>query len=368
MVFSLYKLIYIYNEVNVKENITKNKLFWILQVSGWVLLFLLYQILYYRNYIDDFSKIASLFISYFTGFLISLVLREAYKNLNYFDKTIPKILTAILFGSLIFANIWFWFDIGVTYLLGFSSQVYEQLTINRYLSYVWSNSFVLFAWSSLYFGIKLWYQFQTQLKKTEEAESLAQKAQLQMLRYQLNPHFLFNSLNSIRALIEEDKKRAKEMITELSEFLRYSLLIKNNANVPFKEELEAIQHYLAIEKTRFEENLIIEYDIKPIAENFPVLSFLIHPIIENAIKYGMQTSQKPLKIKVDADVIDNKFILRICNSGNWIERNNSLYNSNGTGTGLENVKRRLENGFPKKHNFFIDKNENSVLVNIEIEN
>ena len=352
----------------MKENITKNKLFWILNISGWVLLFLLYQILYYRDSISDISKIASLFISYFTGFFISLVLRSSYKKLNYFSKPIPQILITILIGSLLLANIWFWVDVGLTHLLGFSSQVFSALNTNRYLSYVWSNSFVLFAWSSLYFGIKFWYQFQTQLKKTEEAESMAQKAQLQMLRYQLNPHFLFNSLNSIRALVEEDKKRAKEMITELSEFLRYSLLSKNNSNVSFKEELEAIQHYLAIEKTRFEENLIIEYDINPNAENFPVLSFLIHPIIENAIKYGMQTSPKPLKIKIDANVVNNKFILKINNSGRWIERNSDSFNANGTGTGLENVKRRLENGFPNKSKFFIDKNDDSVSVDIEIEN
>ncbi|MAT57300.1 MAG: hypothetical protein CMF23_04960 [Ignavibacteriae bacterium] len=363
-----FNLIYIYAEVNVKENITKNKLFWILNISGWILLYLLYQVLYYRSSIDDFSKIASLFISYLSGFLITLLVRVIYKKLNYVYKPIPQILIAILVSSVIFANFWFWFDIALTYLFGFSSQVFESLTINRYFSYIWSNSFVLFAWSSLYFGIKFWYQFQSQLKKTEEAESLAQTAQLQMLRYQLNPHFLFNSLNSIRALVEEDKKRAKEMITELSEFLRYSLLSKNNSNVPFKDELEAIRHYLAIEKTRFEENLIVEYDINPNAENFPVLSFLIHPIIENAIKYGMQTSTKPLKIKVSANVDNNKFILNISNSGNWFERDSDSFNLTGTGTGLDNVKRRLENGFPNKHKFFIDKNNGSVSVNIEIEN
>ncbi len=353
----------------MKKSITKDRLFWILQISGWVVFYLIYQLLYYREYLNDLSRMASIAASYVTGFAVSLTLRYLYKKLNYDIRSIPQILLIIIIASFLFANIWFWADIGLTYSVGAYSTVLENLNFSNYVSHIWSNTFVFVAWSSLYFGIKFWFDFQLQRNKTEQANALAQSAQLQMLRYQLNPHFLFNSLNSIRALVEEDKNRAKGMITELAEFLRYSLISKNYADVPFKDELDAMKHYLAIEQTRYEENLAVEYDIDPSAENYPVLSFLIHPIIENAIKYGMKTSSKPLRISISAKVIDDVFAVGICNSGRWIEReSDENKNSGSTGTGLNNVRRRLENAFPEKHKLIIDKGESQVCVKIEIKN
>ncbi len=203
-----------------------------------------------------------------------------------------------------------------------------------------------------------------QKERAEKADLLAHKAQLQMLRYQLNPHFLFNALNSVRALIESNKNTAKDVITELSEFLRYSLISRNMSNVPLKDEIEAIKHYFTIQKIRYEERLEVNFDIKPDADEFPVLSFLVHPIIENAVKYGMETSPMPLKIGISARVDGNKLILDVSNSGRWVEKSGN--NNSGTGTGLENVQQRLENAFPGHHKFEIIKNSDSVHVRIEI--
>ncbi len=350
----------------MQSSITKNRLFWILQISGWVVFYLIYQLLYYREYLGDLSRVASIVSSYISGFAVTLLLRELYKKFNYDIRSIPQILLIITIASFVFANIWFWVDIGLTHALGAYSTVLERLDVPRYISHIWSNTFVFVAWSSLYFGIKFWFDFQTQRTKTEQANALAQSAQLQMLRYQLNPHFLFNSLNSIRALVEEDKSRAKGMITELAEFLRYSLISKNYSDVPFKDELEAMKHYLAIEKTRYEENLEVHYEIDPSAENYPVLSFLIHPLIENALKYGMQTSPKPLQITISAKVKNNVFNVEICNTGKWLENGNK--NNESTGTGLENVRRRLSNAFPERHKLIINKSDSKVCVIIEIDN
>lgn len=347
---------------------TKNKLFWILQISGWVTLYLIYLILYYRDYLLDVPRMAALFTSHLSGFVVTILLRYVYRRFKYDIKSIPQILLVILIASLIFANIWFWADVAFTYISGAYFTNFRNFTLANYVNYIWSNTFVFVAWSSLYFGIKFWFDFQEQRNRTEQANMLAQTAQLQMLRYQLNPHFLFNSLNSIRALVEEDKQRAKGMITELSEFLRYSLVSKNYSNVPFNDELDAMKHYLAIEKTRYEENLMIEYKIDPSAENYPVLSFLIHPIIENALKYGMQTSVMPLRLTISANVRDDTFCVEICNSGKWIQRENSNHSSESTGTGLENVRRRLVNAFPGKHNLTINKTDGKVCVKIEIQN
>ena len=150
----------------------------------------------------------------------------------------------------------------------------------------------------------------------------------------------------------------------LSEFLRYSLLSKNYKNVPLKEELKAIEHYFKIEKKRFEEKLQVTFNIDDKSEEFPVLSFLVHPLVENAVKFGMQTSKMPLQINLNSKVEKDALIIEVQNSGKWVEHNSQ--NSNGTGTGLKNVRERLENAFPENYNFDIKKSENQVSVIIKI--
>lgn len=363
------KVIFIYLLLELKiiiMNTRKNKkLFWKLQISGWILLFFIYLLLYYRTKFDNSDVLIGLSVTYFSGFFVTLLLRKVYQFTNYKTRSIKSISIIIIIGTVITANVWFWLDTALSHLALGNVQALATLNFNRYLSWIWSNSFVVFLWSALYFSIKLWDEWLSEKLRAEKANSLAHKAQLQMLRYQLNPHFLFNSLNSIRALIEEDKSRAKSMITELSEFLRYSLLNKNLSDVPLRNELEAMKHYFSIEKTRFEEKLEVTFQVDLETENLIVPSFLIHPLIENAIKYGMKTTSLPLKILIKASLEINNLCIEVCNSGNWIE---SKQDNNSTGTGLENVKQRLENAYPNNHSFEIVKNSNSVCVKITIMN
>jgi LytS/YehU family sensor histidine kinase len=167
--------------------------------------------------------------------------------------------------------------------------------------------------------------------------------------------------------VEADKETAKQIITELSEFLRYSLISMNLHDVPLKDEIEAIKHYFAIQQIRYEEKLQVNYNIQQEAEEFPVLSFLVYPVIENAVKYGMQTSPMPLRIDMKARVENNKLIISVSNTGRWVESPEMAnHDETGTGTGLENVKQRLENAFPGSHSFEIIKGDSIVTVRIEI--
>ena len=348
-------------------NKSKNKMFWTLQITGWTLVFLLYLVVYYRNRITDPKVFVGLFLTYFTGFIISLLLRYFYKKINYKSRSILHLSITVLVGTFIASNIWRWLDMLVSLPLHGLDALKDWMHLEAYIRSIYSLSWELFLWSTLYFVIKFWQEWVLEKERTEKANALAQSAQLQMLRYQLNPHFLFNSLNSIRALIEEDKASAKAMITELAEFLRYSLVSKNYSDVPLNEELEAIRHYLAIEKKRFEEKLQIKFDIDPMAEDYPVLSFLIHPLVENAIKYGMQTSPIPLVIQIKADIVNGSLVLEVCNSGKWVESSSVKEQKHiGTRTGLENIRQRLDNAFPNNHRFNVIKNEKSVRVKIEI--
>jgi len=342
--------------------------FWILHILGWLAYAGSSALMSYRGRWTDVPALLLFLVPYLGGFLTCLPLRYVFKKIRFHERSLAFFILTALTTSFIGTQLW----MGISYLLGFvieSPNHPPMPFLQVYLTYIMNGGIPLLGWTSLYFGIKIRREWKRQEQRTEQANSLAQAAQLQMLRYQLNPHFLFNAMNSIRALIDEDDAKAREMITELSEFLRYSLVSKNYSNVPLKDEIEAVQHYLAIQKKRYEDKLEIQCDIEPEAGEFPVLSFLIHPLIENAIKYGMRTSPMPLRIRLTAAVRDGVLRVEVRNTGQWLDpaREDKEPMPAGTGTGLDNVRRRLENVFPGRHRFDIFEKEGSVTVRLEIE-
>jgi LytS/YehU family sensor histidine kinase len=247
---------------------------------------------------------------------------------------------------------------------GFVNNLKENLSIlstnARIFKRTFQMAYPLLIWSLMYVALKIWFELVVEKEKREKAFLLAQQAELKMLRYQLNPHFLFNSLNSIQALIFENQHMADKMLTELSEFLRYTLSHANKTYVPFKDELEAVQRYLTIEKIRYEEKL--EYSIKCSEEagNYQVLSFLIQPLIENAIKHGIKTSAIPLQIGINGTVTNNSLMIEISNTGKWLQNKNE-------GTGIANLKERLENAYENRHAFKMFEKDGKVTVQLSIE-
>ena len=344
----------------------KLSLFWVLQISGWFLYGVIYYLIYYSYKDLDLANTIGFSVTYMVAFLVTIIMRKIYQRLDYQHRSILNVSGIVILTSVFFAVIWVYLDRFVSYpIYGIEKfqRALDKITMRNNISQIYWNSFILFTWSTLYFLINFWRQWNEQLLRTEKAELLAHSAQLQMLRYQLNPHFLFNSLNSIRALILEDQGKARDMVTELAELLRYSLVSKNNGDVPFSEEITAIKHYFAIEEKRYEENLQVSFEIDPLAEEYPIPSFLVHPLVENAVKYGMKTSNMPLKIKILARVKDNELSIVVRNSGSWLsddadDRNRPA----GTGTGLKNVKERLENRFPGNYELTTSEEDGCVVI------
>ncbi len=223
----------------------------------------------------------------------------------------------------------------------------------------------LLLWSFLYFAVEYWLSWNEQEDRLARASALAQTAQLEMLRHQLNPHFLFNALNSIRALIDEDAEKAREMITQLSGFLSYSLETGGYSDVPLRTELQAMDHYFAIQKKRYEDKLDVRFEIDPGAGEAGVLSFVIHPLVENAVKYGMNTSPMPLRIRIAAVVDGEMLTVTVSNTGRWIAPSGSGPGA-GTSTGLENVRKRLENAYPGRHSFQLFEKDGWVHVKLQM--
>ncbi len=354
--------------MNILTVKNKTRTFWLLQTTSWGVYWLFNLLIVHENALNRQSPVFFIwtFLAYFSGFWISLLLRWFYKKIKFKSRSLFGLSCVVLLGSFFASQIWMIVDQFLNLIFATPENPAIPFGTVYYISLTITWSLVLIAWSILYLSIKFWMEWQIQKEKTELANDLAHDAQMQMLRYQLNPHFLFNSLNSIRALIHEDRKNAKSMITELSEFLRYSLLSNNNENVPLRCELNAIKHYLAIEKKRYEEKLKVRFDVDPEAENFPVLSFLIHPIVENAIKYGMQTSHMPLELNISASRKGDCLKICICNSGSWLgSSSGDGKGKQGTRTGMENIRQRLENTFAGNYLFNVfEKNE---CVHVELE-
>jgi len=342
-------------------------LFWVFHVAGWLALTGAMAFFYYTDeWKNDPPLIYFLYI-YMVGFLFCFPLRFFYKKTGFHQRPWR---TSILIGavaSFVVANLWLVVEVLSSIFIMRESEGLQNIW-KLYVAAILSKVVPLLGWTSLYFGIKTWGEWKEQGERARTANALAQGAQLQMLRYQINPHFLFNAMNSIRALVDENEDKAREMITELSEFLRYSLISKDYADVPLREELEAIQYYFAIQKRRYEDKLDVRYDIQPQAAEFPVLSFLIHPLVENAIKYGMRTGPMPLIVHLAARLQDHSLVIEVRNTGKWVEPSPpESPDSLGTGTGLDNVRRRLENAFPDRHRIAIFEKDGSVHVQLTIQ-
>lgn len=337
--------------------------FWVLQLSGWAL----YGVLIYITFLTvvppsgRFSLLQVKISRTVAGFLLTSVMRPIYKYVGN-NRSVPFIALLILITSFAFGSLWpFGEQIGLG-LMNFG-QFGLRVNWTRYPVEVLDYSFTLIGWSALYFGIKYWQQWQSEHERMLKAETLANHAQLEMLRYQLNPHFLFNALNSIRASIDEDSQRAKRMVTEFSEFLRYSLLNNNSSLVDLRQEIEAIKNYLAIEKIRFEDKLDVTYDFEPGAEECQLPGFLIHPLVENAVKHGMTNNSQPLKICIAAKMRAGRLIVEIANTGQLKPQ----MNGGGTQIGLRNVRERLAKLYPDKSSFSLRQDGAWIRAKIEME-
>jgi two-component system LytT family sensor kinase len=200
-------------------------------------------------------------------------------------------------------------------------------------------------------------------KKAREArlESLVRETELKMLRSQINPHFLFNSLNSVSSLTVTDPEKARTMVIKLSDFMRYALSRKDEQPVSLRSELENLRLYLDIEKVRFGERLMTEETIDPSCLEVRVPVMLLQPLYENAVKHGVYESLEKVKISTSASIQEGYLVILISNN---FDPEGAP--AKGTGTGLLNVSRRLELTYGKKASLSTEKKDNVFTVKLYI--
>jgi two-component system, LytTR family, sensor kinase len=340
-------------------------LFWLLQLIGWTG-YTLDRWIQGPRYFFPVSVIYILL-----AFGLTLCLRPIYRRVWRASPSLLQVSLLVLLCSVAAGFLWLAVSDAVFWLTGIRGYK-PNLTWVGYLreTFIFTLShhkpFLFLSWSALYFGFKYWQEQQRQHEQALRAAALAKEAELQMLRYQLNPHFLFNTPNSASALIREDAARAEVMVNELSEFLRYALTGAKQPVAPLRDEIEAVRNYLAIEKIRFEDKLDARFEIAPEATEFRVPSLLLHPLVENAVKYGMQTSALPLRVEIKAWLEHGDLQLEVLNSGRWLAAAPNG-TRNGAGIGLHNVRQRLEQAFPQQHQFEVGEQNGQVRARLQIQ-
>ena len=226
---------------------------------------------------------------------------------------------------------------------------------------------VMIMWTALYYGVKYYRLLQEERARGLKSEAMAHEAQLKMLRYQLNPHFLFNTLNAISTLIlDKQNDLANTMMTRLSHFLRYSLDNDPMAKVTLAQEVEAMKLYLDIEKVRFAERLRLSFEIDREAEQAVIPSLLLQPLVENAIKYAIAHSVNGGTIRISARVFAGQLLLEVADDGPGIDETVKAKRTRN-GVGLANTRERLSELYGANHGFQLSKTDpHGLTISIRI--
>jgi two-component system LytT family sensor kinase len=341
----------------------KNRAFWILQSIGWIGYFFLRSLSGFANSMGWMWLVHTLLLTA-TGYSLTLLMASLFRRLIKMRPlwTLVLSLIAVMITSGAFSVIETWS------VATFLKPQLRPVGV-EYLGAILLNFSLLAAWSALYYGINYFLLLEEQIDQRERLESQASTAQLAMLRYQLNPHFLFNTLNSISTLVLlKQTERANAMLARLSSFLRYTLANEPTAKVTLAQEVETLKLYLEIEKMRFEDRLRPHFrvDADTIGARLP--SLLLQPLIENAIKYAVTPSENGADIWITAQREGQGVRLEVADNGD--AEAPELSASPSTGVGLANIRDRLSQAYGAAHRFETRTNDRggfSVIIDIPYE-
>ncbi|NKB32275.1 MAG: sensor histidine kinase [Pseudomonadales bacterium] len=340
--------------------------FWIFQLVGWavwVVILILLNLIFVPPALEFIFPLALVYcMNAAVAVLLTAGLRILYRFV--WEKGFVVRFLVAWFGSFFAAMLWQPFQnyvallpFGETMDLSAASleDIFDNLLVNSYP--------LMLLWSGFYFIIKYYQLFQIEKEKSLRSEALAHEAQLLMLRYQLNPHFLFNTLNAISTLVlSKATEQANEMVTKLSKFLRYSLDHSPLDRVSLAHELETSRLYLDIEKVRFADRLKLEFDIEPDAESALVPTMLLQPIIENSIKHGITKNEAGGTITIKARKKGRLLTLEVTDDGPGLSEEDADEKlSLSKGVGISNIRNRLQEIYGGDHELMFTNVEPSGL-------
>ncbi|SHM33380.1 Histidine kinase [Cyclobacterium lianum] len=314
----------------------KYKLYWLLQIFGWLSFALVN--LFFVSLARGITPIQigayfSLAIFYF---LSTHFFRFLIKNKNWLEYPLSRLISHVLIAVLVLSVLNTFAQIIINWIFG-TLHLMEDFRPLVLLANLFTSFLYYSLWSLLYFLFYFLDNYNSSLKYQARINEI----KLIHLRNQLNPHFIFNALNSIRALVDENPVKAKSAITQLSNILRYSLIMDKHKTIPLAEEMNTVRDYLNLESIRFEERLKVIYDIEKKAEQYRIPPMMLQTIVENGIKHGISNLIRGglIEVKCTIGLLDDLYIW-VRNSGQLKPQDASKKKSEGHG--ISNTVQRLK--------------------------
>lgn len=338
---------------------SQKRLYWLCQIFGWGAHFLNEVLVYTLQFSFDNQLIANALFNICISIGLTHGFRVIFNKYNWIQLPLPKLVFRILICIFVMTNLL----VGINLALD-AKYNYDVLSQNPILTlqYFVSLAEPLLIWFLIY----VFYHY-IDVLKSRELEKMQLKASIndaeaKVLRAQMNPHFMFNALNSIRALIVEDPERAKLSVTQLSNLLRSALLADRRTTVSLKEEIKTMEDYLALEKVRYEERLQIKWNIASATNNLQVPPMMLQTLVENAIKHGVQKALSWGFVEIETKLLANNLHITIRNTGKL-----KGTESKGSGFGLKNTQQRILLLYGSQATFKIfQETENEVSAQIII--
>jgi len=338
--------------------ISKKQAYWILQITGWSVYAFIWLVFLFIADEESWIKVINILLFALYFFFSTHLLRGIIIHKGWLTISLIRLIPRLLLTTFILAASHYVFSIIVGYALGIIDYESDFKPV-FIVAYVFSMMVFYLLWALIYFI----YHYFEKYNSTLKYEAAIYEFELNKLKSQLNPHFIFNALNSIRALVDEDPAKSKKAITQLSNILRNSLIMNKRKLIDFRDEIYTVRDYLELEAIRLEERLEVNLDIDPATESFQVPPLMLQTLVENGIKHGVATLPEGGKISVKAWLERSSLHIQIRNSGQYI--NGSEVNPSGYG--LENTRQRLNLLFGRNASFNIrNENHDTVITEISI--
>lgn len=346
--------------------VNKKRIYWSLQIGGW-LLFAFVQIVWSYDLSGNVNlrRVINLLFEAFLCLLITNWFRILLNRYKWLYLPMHRLIPSVFLSVFIMGLIIYFLRLPITFALVkiFEPVLRLNLTAALNISQILGQSFfygiVFFLWTVFYFTYHYFERYNTSLKYDASMTEI----ELNNLKSQLNPHFIFNALNSIRALVDENPSKSKQAINQLSNILRNSLASDKKGLTKFEDELKIVRDYLGLESIRFEERLKTEFDIHPDSQKFLVPPLMIQTLVENGIKHGISKLTPGGVIQLRTFVDKNHLKIHIRNSGHLL---NGAKRSKA-GLGLKNTIQRLKLLYGDEASFrIVNENDNFVLTEIII--
>ncbi len=340
--------------------------FWKCQIAGWaafVLFSLPIKIVVFGSVL---AALATLYRDGL-GFLMTLGMHEIYRRITYRKIPILGIVGIIAGLSLLGGLLEILLSILIHRTTDFHEPGFTNDTITLGVLYYRSGLFA--CWSLFYFGLRLTDESITKDSLLVRATASRDATELHLLRSQVSPHFLFNALNTIRYGLENPGTKLKKTVQSLADYLRFSLDHGGEDFVSLGEEYDAMRDYLKVEQTRFGKDLTCDCQMEESLRSVPAPGIILQPLVENAIKYGRETSDLPLQVKVSITQGSAERVqITVSNSGYWLQPNPipNTPNKKSSHLGLQNLRRRLELLYSREQSLHIDEGNGWVSVEVQL--